>query len=86
MLGNLGKNEGDLIPTEVSVAAFTGETTKTLGVFPADVTVGSMSSLCVFFVVNPSANFQALLGRDWIHANQCIPSSMHQLFFILERG
>lgn len=79
MLGNLGKSEEDLIPTEVSVAAFTGETTKTIGVFPADVTVGSLSSMCAFFVVNSSANFQALLGRDWIHANQCIPSSMHQL-------
>ncbi|XP_073051308.1 uncharacterized protein [Primulina eburnea] len=79
MLKSLGKNEEDLIPSEVSVAAFTGETTKTIGVFPADVTVGSMSSLCAFFVVNSSANFQALLGRDWIHANQCIPSSMHQL-------
>ncbi|XP_073017956.1 uncharacterized protein [Primulina eburnea] len=79
MLKSLGKTEEDLIPTEVSVAAFTGETTKTIGVFPADVTVGSMSSLCAFFVVNSSANFQVLLGRDWIHANQCIPSSMHQL-------
>ncbi|XP_073049441.1 uncharacterized protein [Primulina eburnea] len=79
MLKRLGKNEEDLILSEVSVAAFTGKTTKTIGVFPADVTVGSMSSLCAFFVVNSSANFQALLGRDWIHANQCIPSSMHQL-------
>ncbi|XP_075515394.1 uncharacterized protein LOC142550036 [Primulina tabacum] len=79
MLRNLGKTKEDLIPTEVSVAAFIGETTKTIGVFPADVTVGSMSSLCAFLVVNSSANFQASLGRDWIHANQCIPSSIHQL-------
>ncbi|KZV53197.1 hypothetical protein F511_27563 [Dorcoceras hygrometricum] len=75
MLRNLGKSEEDL---KVSVSAFTGESTKTIGVLPANVTVGSLSSLCAFFVVNSFANFQALLGRDWIHANQCIPSSMHQ--------
>ncbi|XP_073019399.1 uncharacterized protein [Primulina eburnea] len=85
MLKSLGKNEEYLIPSEVLVAAFTGETTKTIGVFPADVTVGSMSSLCAFFVINSSANFQALLGRDWIHANQFIPSSMHQLLLFWKR-
>ncbi|XP_073138571.1 uncharacterized protein [Henckelia pumila] len=75
---NLGKEESDLIPTEVSVTTFTGEATKTIGVFPAEVLVGSKTSISAFFVVNSFANFQALLGRDWIHANHCIPSSMHQ--------
>ncbi|XP_075479465.1 uncharacterized protein LOC142520354 [Primulina tabacum] len=82
MLKSLSKTEEDLIPTEVSVAALTRETTKTIGVFPADV---YLSSLCAFFVVNSSAKFQALLGRDWIHANQCIPSSMHQLLLFWKR-
>ncbi|XP_073121324.1 uncharacterized protein [Henckelia pumila] len=78
VLKKLGKEETDLIPTEVSVIAFTGEATKTIGVFPAEVLGGSKTSISAFFVVNSSANFQALLGRDWIHANHCIPSSMHQ--------
>lgn len=48
--------------------------------FSGDITVGSMSSLCACcFMVNSSAHFQALLGRGWIHANQCITSSMRQL-------
>ncbi|XP_073138879.1 uncharacterized protein [Henckelia pumila] len=75
---NLGKEESDLIPTEVSVTTFTGEATKTIGVFLAEVLVGSKASISAFFVVNSSANFQALLGRDWIHENHFIPSSMHQ--------
>lgn len=53
----------DLIPTKVFVAAFTGESTKTLGVLPANIIVGSRSFLSVFFVVNFSASFQALLGE-----------------------
>jgi len=23
-------------------------------------------------------NFSLILGRDWIHANQCVPSTLHQ--------
>jgi hypothetical protein len=30
-------------------------------------------------------NFNLILGRNWIHANQCVPSSLHQ-FLILWIG
>ncbi|XP_073046152.1 uncharacterized protein [Primulina eburnea] len=82
ILQKLGKNVDDLIPTEVSVATFTGKSTKTLGVLPTNVTVGSRSSLSAFFVVNSSASFYALLGIYWIHTNHCVPSSMHQLLLM----
>ena len=85
MLLTLGKSHEDLISTEVSVAAFTGEITKTLGVLPVELTVGSKTSLSAFFMVNSSASYQALLGRDWIHANWCVPSSLHQ-FLLLWKG
>lgn len=54
---NLGKGETNLIPTEVPVTALTGEATKTIGVFPAEVLGGSKSSVSAFFVVNSSTNF-----------------------------
>jgi hypothetical protein len=31
-----------------------------------------------FFVVNSKGAYSVLLGRDWIHANRCIPSTLHQ--------
>ena len=31
-----------------------------------------------FFVINGKGSYSTLLGRDWIHANCCIPSTMHQ--------
>ena len=31
-----------------------------------------------FFIVNSKSTYTVLLGRDWIHANCCIPSTMHQ--------
>ncbi|KZV31135.1 hypothetical protein F511_11848 [Dorcoceras hygrometricum] len=47
--------------------------------FSQQMSLWGVCVLYMHFVVNSSTNFQALLERDWIHANQCIPSSMHQL-------
>ena len=62
-------NVDDLIETKVSVSAFTGEISKTLGLLSIDITVNSKTSLSAFFVINSTANYNALLGSDWIHAN-----------------
>ncbi len=77
MLLVLGKSEEDLITTNVSVSAFIGEVSKTLGVLLIEATMGSKSSTTAFFVICSTVNYQALLGRDWIHANLCVPSSLH---------
>ena len=69
VLRALGRGICDLIEIEVSVSSFIGEIPKTLGVLPIDITVGSKISLLAFFVINSTANYNALLGRDWIHAN-----------------
>ena len=31
-----------------------------------------------FFVAEVQGNYNVILGRDWVHANQCVPSIMHQ--------
>ena len=64
MLRALGKGIGDLIKTKVSVLALTGEISKTLGVLPIDITMGSKTSLSAFFLINSTTNYDALLGRD----------------------
>ncbi|KZV54594.1 hypothetical protein F511_26019 [Dorcoceras hygrometricum] len=48
-------------------------------VFPTNDTMGSLPSLYALLLVNSPANFQALLGRDWVLSNECIPSPMHKL-------
>ena len=78
MLKALGKGIKDLIEPKVSVSAFIREISKTLGVFPIDIIVGRKTSLSIFFVINSTANYNDLLGRDWIHANWCVTSSLHQ--------
>jgi hypothetical protein len=40
--------------------------------------IGSKTLLTTFFVIEGKGAYSLLLGRDWIHANCCIPSTMHQ--------
>ena len=78
MLRALGRNIDNLIETKVYVSAFTREISNTLGVLPIDFIVGSKTSLSTFFVINSTANYNALLGRGCIHANWCVPFSLYQ--------
>ena len=77
LLNALGKSEEDLISTDITVSVFIGEITGVSGVLPIEITIGSRRSLTAFFVVESSASYNALLGRDWIHANWCVLSSLH---------
>ena len=31
-----------------------------------------------FFISEVQCNFSLILGHDWIHADQCVPSTLHQ--------
>jgi hypothetical protein len=42
------------------------------------LTIGSKTLLTTFFVIDGKGSYSLLLGRDWIHANCCVPSTMHQ--------
>ena len=50
----------------------------TLGALCVDLTIGSKILPTTFFVINGKGSYSLLLGWDWIHANCCIPSTMHQ--------
>ncbi len=42
------------------------------------MSVGRKTIPTSFFIVDSKSTYAVLLGRDWIHANCCIPSTMHQ--------
>ena len=43
-----------------------------------ELTIGSKTLLTTFFVIDGKGSYSLLLGREWIHANYCMPSTMHQ--------
>jgi hypothetical protein len=47
------------------------------GVVSMKLTVWSKSLATVFFVVKVQGNYSIIHDRDWIHANSCIPSTLH---------
>ena len=85
MLRALGRSIDDLIETKVSISTFTREISKTMSVLPIDISMGIKTSLSAFFVINSTTNYNSLLGSDWIHANQCVSSSLHQ-FLLFWKG
>ena len=48
MLSALGRSISDLIEIEVVMSAFTGEVSKTLGILPIAITIGSKTALSAF--------------------------------------
>ena len=43
-----------------------------------ELIIGSKTLLTTFFVIDGKGSYSLLLGHDWIHANCCVPSTMHQ--------
>jgi hypothetical protein len=78
VLRQLGHSIGDLIKTNITLSDFNGQTSEAQGVLSVDLTVGGKTVPTLFIVVNSKGSYTVLLGRDWIHANCCIPSTMHQ--------
>jgi hypothetical protein len=48
------------------------------GVANVELTIRSKTLPIAFFIVDVQGSYNLILGRDWIHANSCVPSSLHQ--------
>jgi hypothetical protein len=73
-----GMGPGDLKPTSIILNDFAGNPSDTKGCVHVDLMIGSKTLLTTFFVIEGKGAYSLLLGQDWIHANCCIPSTMHQ--------
>ncbi len=77
-LRKLGRNPDDLIKTNMILKDFGGNPSEIKGVLNVELTVGSKTVPTTFFVIDGKGFYSLLLRRDWIHANCCIPLTMHQ--------
>nr|CAE01897.2 OSJNBa0059D20.1 [Oryza sativa Japonica Group]CAE03842.1 OSJNBb0013J13.19 [Oryza sativa Japonica Group] len=78
MFRKLGRNAEGLIKTNMVLKDFGGNPSETKGILNVELTVGSKTIPTTFFVTDGKGSYSLLLRRDWIHANCCIPSTMHQ--------
>jgi hypothetical protein len=78
MFRKLGMGPEDLAPTSIILNEFSGNPLDTKGCVHVDLMIGSKTLLTTLFVIEGKGAYSLLLGRDWIHVNCCIPSTMHQ--------
>jgi hypothetical protein len=75
----LGGTDEEIIKTNMTVRGIGGgDPIGAKGVALMKLTVGSKTVATAFFVSEVQGNFNLILGHDWVHANQCVPSSFHQ--------
>jgi hypothetical protein len=76
----LGKQDDELVKTNMTRSGVgTDSSIKARGVTFVELTIGTKTLDAAFFVADVEGNYSLILGRDWIHANQCIPSTLHQI-------
>jgi hypothetical protein len=74
----LGCSAEDLIKTNITLSDVNGQASEVQGVLNVDLTVESITIPTSFFIISSKSTYTVLLGRDWIHSNCYIPSTMHQ--------
>jgi hypothetical protein len=76
----LGWEDDELMKTDLTLNGMGGNPMEAWCVISMELTMGSKSLATTFFVIEVQGNYSIILSPDWIHANRCIPSTLHQFF------
>jgi hypothetical protein len=74
----LGHVKSDLKRTNLSLSGFAGDPTEEKGIIYKELMVGSKTVPTTFFMVDVKGRYNVLLRWNRIHANECVPSTLHQ--------
>jgi hypothetical protein len=75
----MGKSIEELIKTNMMINGVDGgDPIRARGVASMELAMESKTLATAFFVAEVQGNYGIILGRDWIHANHCISSTLHQ--------
>jgi hypothetical protein len=76
----LVKQDDELVKTNITLSGVgTNSSIKDNGVTSVELTIKTKTLAAAFFIANIEGNYSLILDRDWIHANQCVPSTLHQM-------
>jgi hypothetical protein len=76
----LGREDEELVKTNLTLNNVGGNPMEARGVMSIELTVVSKSLATTFFIIEVPCNYSIILGHYWIHANRCLPSTLHQFF------
>jgi hypothetical protein len=78
VIKKLGKDDDELIKTNIMLNGMESNSIEAQGLISMEFTIGSKSLTTAFFIVEKQGNYSAILSCHWIHANRCVPSTLHQ--------
>jgi hypothetical protein len=78
VLKKLGREDDELVKTNLMLNGMGGNPMEAKGVISMDLTVGSKSLATAVFIIEVQGNYSIILGRNWIHANYSISSTLDQ--------
>ncbi|XP_050909871.1 uncharacterized protein LOC127123713 [Lathyrus oleraceus] len=78
----MGQGDEDLRQHNMVLLNYEGKTSNIMGVVQVDLVVGTITRSTLFMVIDSKANFNLLLGREWIHGIWVVPSMVHQRLII----
>jgi hypothetical protein len=78
MYRKLGREDFKLMKTNFTLNIVGGNPMEARCVIFMDLTVYSKLLAIAFFAVEVQGNYSVILGRDWIHANWYVPSTLYQ--------
>ncbi|XP_050919076.1 uncharacterized protein LOC127136579 [Lathyrus oleraceus] len=74
MLKRFDKDGTNTRPHNMVLSNYEGKVGTTTGVIQVDLTVGIITRPTMFMVIASKANYNLLLGREWIHGICTVPS------------
>jgi hypothetical protein len=75
----LGKTDVELVKMIMMPTGFRGDwPIGPKGVTSMKLTMGKKTIPTTFFIAEVQSNYNTILGRNWIHANRYVPSTLHQ--------
>ena len=66
-------------PNNVCVRAFDGSKTDVIGEIELVLTIGLVDFAVNFQVLDINASYNLLLGRPWVHRDEAVPSTLHEM-------
>ena len=73
----LGGSDKKLIKTKRTINGVKGKLILAKGFSLMKLTIRSKTLAIVFVVAKVQGSYSLILGCEWIHGNQCVPSSLH---------
>jgi hypothetical protein len=74
----LGWEDDELVKTNLTINDMWGNPMEARGIVSMELTVRSKSLITSLFIIKVQDNYNVIFGCDWIHANHCISSTLHQ--------